>query len=201
VSFNVFPNGTVGIEVASRATSRKPDASQPPMIDEQLFQMLYRRTASELRAYITRVLGNPAHADDIVQESYLRLVRTPPATTDLQQLRAWLFRIASHLIIDHWRRHRKETQPDDNTPAAAAHGPDPALRLDMARMFEQLSPQQRQMLWLAYVEGADHREIAEALDVRPSSVRVLLHRARRKLATLLGDRRPRHASGNRGARP
>jgi RNA polymerase sigma-70 factor, ECF subfamily len=59
------------------------------------------------------------------------------------------------------------------------------LRLDMIRVFRQLKPQQRQMMWLAYVEGADHREIASALGVREGSVRVLLHRARRKLAALL----------------
>jgi RNA polymerase sigma-70 factor (ECF subfamily) len=41
------------------------------------------------------------------------------------------------------------------------------------------------MLWLAYVEGADHREIAEALELRAGSIRVLLHRARKKLARLI----------------
>jgi RNA polymerase sigma-70 factor, ECF subfamily len=59
------------------------------------------------------------------------------------------------------------------------------LRLDMIRMFQQLTPQQRQMMWLAYVEGADHREIAAALGLREGSVRVLLHRARRRLASLI----------------
>jgi len=58
----------------------------------------------------------------------------------------------------------------------------------MARVFEQLRPQQRQLMWLAYVEGAEHREIAAALGLRQGSVRVLLHRARRKLAALLGPR-------------
>jgi RNA polymerase sigma-70 factor (ECF subfamily) len=60
-----------------------------------------------------------------------------------------------------------------------------ALRLDMTRVFQQLNMQQRQMMWLAHVEGADHREIAAALGLREGSVRVLLHRARRKLASLL----------------
>ena len=63
---------------------------------------------------------------------------------------------------------------------------------DMARVFEQLTPQQRQLMWLAHVEGADHREIAAALGLREGSVRVLLHRTRRKLARLLraGGRGP-----------
>src|SRR6185503_15192188 len=76
------------------------------MIDEQAFHVLYRRTAGSLRAYAARVLGSASYADDIVQESYLRLVRSPPATNDPQQLRAFLFRVASHLIVDYWRRVR-----------------------------------------------------------------------------------------------
>ena len=63
-----------------------------------------------------------------------------------------------------------------------------ALRVDMARMFAQLTPQQRQMMWLAYVEGADHREIASQMNLRAGSIRVLLHRARRRLARLLEQR-------------
>ena len=68
---------------------------------------------------------------------------------------------------------------------AGASCPDPALRVDMMRVFGQLKPQQRQLMWLAYVEGASHLEIATALGLRERSVRVLLHRARRRLAALL----------------
>jgi RNA polymerase sigma-70 factor (ECF subfamily) len=57
--------------------------------------------------------------------------------------------------------------------------------MDLARLFEQLRPPERAMMWLAYVEGADHDEIARALGIRPRSVRVILYRTRRKLARLL----------------
>jgi RNA polymerase sigma-70 factor (ECF subfamily) len=57
----------------------------------------------------------------------------------------------------------------------------------MARTFSKLKPQERQLVWLAYVEGSDHREIAAALGVRERSVRVLLHRAKQKLARLIKD--------------
>lgn len=176
----------------------KPSAAELPgtpqfMIDEQVFHALYRRTAGSLRTYAARVLGNGTYADDIVQESYLRLVRSPPATDDPQQLRAFLFRVASRLIIDYWRRGRREIGPsDESTDTRTAPAQDMPLRLDMARVFERLTPQQRQLMWLAYVEGADHREIATALGLREASVRVLLLRTRRKLAQLLraGGRGP-----------
>lgn len=176
----------------------EPSAAELPgtpqlMIDEQAFHALYRRTAGSLRAYAARVLGNATYADDIVQESYMRLVRSPPATDDPQQLRAFLFRVASRLIIDYWRHGRHETgRADESTDTRSTRQPDIPLRLDMARVFERLTPQQRQLMWLAYVEGADHREIATALGLREGSVRVLLLRTRRKLAQLLraGGRGP-----------
>jgi RNA polymerase sigma-70 factor (ECF subfamily) len=170
-----------------REASWTPPRPGPVTIDEQAFQVLYRRTAGSLRAYAARVIGNASYADDIVQESYLRLVRSPPATDDPQQLRAWLFRIASRLIVDHWRRGRLERGRPDSLAAQATAGPDMPLRLDMARVFERLNPQQRQLMWLAYVEGADHREIAAALGLRETSVRVLLFRTRRRLARLLRE--------------
>src|SRR5260221_10518748 len=142
----------------STASAREP-GSPEIMIDEQSFQVFYRRTAPSLRAYAARVLGSATYADDIVQESYLRLVRSPLATDDPQQLRAFLFRVASRLVVDHWRRGRHEIgQADPSAETRGAPGPDIPLRLDMARVFEQLNPQQRQLMWLAYVEGSDHRE-------------------------------------------
>lgn len=176
----------------ARATAlAEPAALQPAtvMMDEQSFQTFFRQTAGPLRAYVASVIGSADAADDIVQDAFLRLLRSPPATRDPQQLRAFAFRVASNLITDHWRRRRREPFAGDaraQEPAVAA--PNIPLRVDMARTFERLRPQERQLLWLAYVEGADHREIAEALGLRPLSVRVLLYRARRKLAQLIDPR-------------
>ena len=90
---------------------------------------------------------------------------------------------------DQWRHEQRERQSADGLASGSATmNPDLALRLDMTRLFEQLRPQQRQLMWLAYVEGYDHREIGAALGLGERSVRVLLHRARRKLAGLLRQR-------------
>jgi RNA polymerase sigma-70 factor (ECF subfamily) len=173
------------------ANDARRQAPQVPLVcaavdtmDEDSFHILYGRTAAPLRAYVVRVLGSVTQADDIVQESYLRLLRQPTADQDLQRLRARLFRIASNLMIDHWRSLKHEAHAGaDIEPSASA--PDLPLRIDMERVFRRLSPQQRQMMWLAYVEGAEHREIAAALGLREGSVKVLLSRVRRKLLGLL----------------
>jgi RNA polymerase sigma-70 factor, ECF subfamily len=166
-------------------------------MDEPAFQSLYSETARALRAYVVRVSGDRSQVDDVVQESFLRLLRMPAAPDDPQQLRRLLFRIASNLMTDEWRRRRRaRTAADANALEPKGSSPDVALRLDMIRVFQQLAPQQRQMMWLAYVEGADHREIAAALGLREGSVRVLLHRARRRLASLLQAlSRPRRTDG------
>src|SRR6266571_302541 len=155
-------------------------------MDEAAFQSFYAGTARALRAYVARVSGDLDVVDDVVQESYLRLLRMPEAPDAPHQWRLLLFRIASNLMIDEWRRRRRARNAAVGAvPEPDGSAPDMVLRLDMIRVFQQLTPQQRQMMWLAYVEGAAHREIAAALGLREGSVRVLLHRARRKLASLL----------------
>jgi RNA polymerase sigma-70 factor (ECF subfamily) len=163
------------------------EAESATTMDEQAFHACYRRTAGPLRAYVTRVMGSVSHADDIVQEAYLRLLRIERPSADPAVQRALLIRIASNLMVDHWRRTRREL-PEAAAPAeSGVDGPDLALRLDMARVFGALRPEQRQLVWLAYVERASHKEISAAIGVRERSVRVLLHRAKRKLAEILGE--------------
>jgi RNA polymerase sigma-70 factor (ECF subfamily) len=59
---------------------------------------------------------------------------------------------------------------------------------DFSRVFQELKPRYREMLWMAYVEGSSHREIAEVVGLKVQSVRPLLFRAREKLAALLRKR-------------
>jgi RNA polymerase sigma-70 factor (ECF subfamily) len=58
-------------------------------------------------------------------------------------------------------------------------------RADLARAMDQLSPRERALLWLAYAQGSSHREIAATIGVKTGSVKLMLFRARRKLAEWL----------------
>lgn len=172
--------------MAARMDAALEQASTAPsLLTEPEFHALYARTAAPLRAYVVRTMGHASHADDIVQEAYLRLLRKPVPTRDADELRAYLFRTASNLVIDHWRAHKHESP--ETPPERGAAGPDQALRVDVGRLFARLKPRERQMMWLAHVEGADHREIAALLGLRAASIRVLLSRARQRLARLLRD--------------
>lgn len=154
-------------------------------MDEDGFRVFYEETAGKLRVYVRRAAGDAALADDIVQETFLRFLRANPRGLDQAQRKAYLYRTATALLVDHWRRVKRGRRWsltawfEDKTPEPSH------LRLDVPHVFAQLNPQQQALLWLAYVEGFDHREIAAALQLRERSVRVLLYRARRKMARLL----------------
>ncbi|MGI8672564.1 MAG: RNA polymerase sigma factor, partial [Luteitalea sp.] len=154
---------------------------------EAEFRAFYDQTATALRGYLRRSLHTDA-VDDAVQEAYLRLLRTPHAALPQDERRAYLYRIATNLVTDQWRLRKTRGNGDasptpDDLPARVAP---PGQQIDMHRALGRLRVQERTMLWLAYVEQASHREIAAALEVKEGSVRVLLSRARRKLAGLLG---------------
>jgi len=163
--------------------------ARPELLTQTEFNDLYRAHARPLWAYLFRLTGNAADADDLLQEACCRLLATPLATRDDGQLRSYLFRVATNAATDLWRRGGRGTRRTEPLTEAAAvtggHAADAALKRDMAQTFRDLKPQERTLLWLAHVEGSEHREIAEALGLAPGSVPVLLFRARRKLAGLL----------------
>jgi len=177
----------LGADTVSDRTAPAPPAT---LLTEQEFHEIYRSQGRALWAYLYRLTGNAADADDLLQDSFCRLLATPLATRDESQLRAYLFRIASNVSIDHWRRSgRARREADPPPPTATPDGANAAvLRHDMARTFRELKPQERVLLWLAHVEGSEHREIATTLGLKAASVPVLLFRARRKLAGLLKKR-------------
>ena len=157
-------------------------------MDEAAFRDIYEQTARQLRAYFCLRVGDFALADDLLQEAFCRLLRAELAGANIQQVRAYLYKTARTLIADHGRRVARERASRErwNGPAVS-ESPRHELTLAMERLFARLSPRQQTLLWLAYVEGASHRQIAASLGIQEKSVRVLLYRARRRLAGLLRD--------------
>jgi RNA polymerase sigma-70 factor (ECF subfamily) len=145
------------------------------------FEAFYAATAPALARYIRRVCGHPAQVEDILQEAFYRFLRGRPQRMDEAQMRSYLYRAATTIIYDQWRRSKRAVAP----PPPAAIQPDPSARMDVDRALGELGPRDRALLWLAYVEGANHGEIAAALGLSALSVRVLLFRARGRLARSL----------------
>jgi len=179
-----MPFATLAAETA--AGGRR--APKHPM-DEARFEAFYRRTAGSLWAYVYRLTGDAATADDLLQKTFFRVLRTNPAVTDDEHLRRYVFRTATNLAFDHFRETKRARSfaalPPDTGQRQDERADRGALRHDMMRVFAELKPRERVLLWLAHVEGNDHEEIGAALGIKSRSVRVLLFRARKRLAEML----------------
>ncbi len=183
--------GTTPDRDAATARSAGRDDERDPSLalDRPAFEAFYNRTERPLRAYLHRLTGNSSLADDLAHEAFLRLLRGNPPTVEAAGLRSYLFRVATNLYRDHYRRiGRRETELMEAADPIATES-DAAVRTDMSRALGQIRPRQRALLWLTYVEGLTHREVAAVLGLRPISVGPLLWRARRSLANVLRARR------------
>jgi RNA polymerase sigma-70 factor (ECF subfamily) len=164
-------------------------------MDEDAFRLFYERTARPVWAYLSRMSGSPRLADDLLQETYYRFLRAQVNHESDAHRRNYLFRIATNLVRDLRRRPRLEdspladaaqtVEPADPQSADAAGGA--VRRLDLSRSLARLKPRERDLLWLAYAQGSSHKEIAEALGLKTASIKLLLFRARRRLAGLLRE--------------
>jgi RNA polymerase sigma-70 factor, ECF subfamily len=155
-------------------------------MDDAIFEKIYEATARPLWAYAARVSGSATAADDILQESYLRFLKSPPREIDITQAKPYLYKIATNLVYDRFRRMKRESSHEAFLSRKGEISEESfAAESEMTQVFSQLKEQERALLWLAYVEGYEHAEIAAILKLNKLSIRVLLFRARRKLARLL----------------
>lgn len=184
----------------SVAASRPPESAEP-------LAALFRAQRRRLWSLAYRLTGSAEDADDVVQETFLRLVAQPPDAAPAE-LGPWLARVATNLGIDALRRRRRrayvgpwlpspvETSDEEPLAARPADGPDPEVRYGLAESasfafllaLEALSPRQRAVLLLRDVLGNTPRETAGLLATTEGNVRVLHLRARRSLESYDRDR-------------
>lgn len=162
-------------------------------MDEEVFRGFYDRTSRPLWGYLYRLTGDRVKADDLLQDTYYRFLRADVVLETDAHRRHYLFRIATNLAADGLRRQRTRPvssgQDPDDLPGRDPHT---SLnhQLDVTAALGQMRVRERAMLWLAYAQGASHAEIAEVVGVKTSSIKPLLFRARKRLASLLSPRVP-----------
>ena len=155
------------------------------MLSEHVLGEFYQRHGRSVWTYVFRVTNNAADADDIVQEAFLRLFQADTPPSDDEGLRRYVFRIAGNLLADRWRKQKRDER---HAPESARHDSGETRDLDVVRVFSSLKSRERALLWLAYVEGENHEDIADSLRVGRASVKVLLSRARARLRDVLRAR-------------
>jgi RNA polymerase sigma-70 factor (ECF subfamily) len=149
-----------------------------------------------VRGFLVSVLGNPALAEDLTQETWLRAERSRESYRGEASVKSWLFSIALNLARDHYRATARRGNPVDLGSAETLPSDVPgaelaAMQKEMSACIGdyvlQLRGRQSDVLALRDMGGLDHAEIAALLGVSEANARVLLHRGRAALRTLLKE--------------
>lgn len=159
--------------------------------DPDLIRALHRDHAAALERYVTRLVGDSQRAADVVQETLLRAWLHDIRDDDRGSVRAWLYTVARHLVIDEARssRARHETM--------AAEPPDTAEPDRVDALFDALlvgdalatlSSEHRAVVVRAYYQRLSVAEIAAALDIPAGTVKSRLHYGLRALRLALQER-------------
>jgi len=159
---------------------------------KKTWEKFYEKYSRSFWLYIFKICGDEQISDDVFQESLYKFLKTKIIFQNEKQMLAYLYKIAYRLIIDKARRIKVEKKAFDEEQRSYRNEitkknpySEIYFSLDMEKTFKTLKPKERMLLWLAYVEGYSHEEIAEMTENRESSVKVQLFRAREKFANVL----------------
>ena len=162
--------------------------------DLAAFEELYRTHAGRLYSVAYRLLGNPADAEDLLQEVFLAAHRKLETFRGDSALGTWLYRLATNLCLDHLRSRTGRSNQltdslDDEDPISEPGGiglaEQTVTKMDLERALARLPEGCRAAFVLHDVEGLEHREVAEVLGIAEGTSKSQVHKARLKLRALL----------------
>ena len=157
--------------------------------DLEALEALYRAFETPVYNLARRILRSPEDAEDVLQETFLEVLRSIRGYRGDGPLWAWIRRIAASKALMRIRREQlraADAFDDETTAGAPALAAMPA-RLDLERAFERLSETSRSVVWLHDVEGYTHEEIGASLGVETGTSKAQLSRARARLREALAD--------------
>jgi RNA polymerase sigma factor (sigma-70 family) len=162
------------------------------------FDRALARHHGRIFTFATYLLSSRVEAEDVTQEVFVKLWRSGDAVPP-ERVGAWLLRVTRNACFDHLRRRRWQRRfttvdPGDPPPDTASRAPGPEVLAAASelgrRLLESLArlgEPHRSIVILRHVEGLSCREIGEVVDMTEGSVRVALHRARRRLRDQLRE--------------
>src|SRR5215471_8966485 len=154
------------------------------------FEKLFQRYGRPIRAYLTRLVG-PSPAEDLAQATFLSVVRARGRFDRKARFRPWLYTIATNAARDYFRRHREELTADGELPSEASDpdgspvSRDDGLERAVQNALAQLPEGQRLAIVMHRFQNLSFAEIAQALDLSESAVKVRAHRGYKRLRELL----------------
>jgi RNA polymerase sigma-70 factor (ECF subfamily) len=167
--------------------------------DAASFDAVFAAYRRRLYGYLVRMTRRRDVAEDLLQETFLRLAQHAKRLTDDTRLGAWLFTVAHRLFVS-WGRAQgvramlaaevplRDPAGDERSPLEAIAASQAQAALE--RAFAELAPPYREVALLVGVEGMQPAEVAQILGQKPEAVRQRLARARTQLAGALGEHAP-----------
>ncbi len=155
--------------------------------DEEALEALFRAFETPVYNLARRMLRSSEDAEDVLQETFLEVVRSIGAYRGDGALWGWVRRIAASKALMRIRREQIRTTEELLEESTGRSGPPVGLTLDLERAFESLSETSRAVVWLHDVEGYTHEEIAEMMGKTASFSKSQLSRAHARLRRLLGS--------------
>jgi len=159
------------------------------------FYEVYDQYFDRVRSFILGAVKNPWVADDLVQETFFRVLQKMDAVRDETKLSSWIYRIAANLCQDHFRRAKRRPLSLEANPAGELAG-EFSLEQQMEQyqvslwvqdLVSRLPDPLRQVLELCDIKQASYREAADFLGLSVENVKIRLHRARKQLKAILED--------------
>ena len=156
--------------------------------EQEAFEEVVRRTYRHVYTQALRLVGDRQEAEDVTQESYLRVFRGIASFRGVSQFETWLYRIVANTAMSHLRRRRRfgdlmaETEDGPVEPVADVRLAEGAVERDaLARALEALPLSMRVVVVLKDVYGLSCEEIGREVGATEGAVKVRLHRARKRL--------------------
>ena len=158
--------------------------------DTAAFEELYRQHVARVYGLCLRMCANPAKAEDLTQEAFIRAWQKLGSFRRQSTFRTWLHRLTVNLVLGNlrstgrWESHLTaiDSLPERGDGGAGAKS---EVALDLERAISQLPPQARMVFVLHDIEGYKHREIASLCDLAVGTSKAHLHRARKQLREVL----------------
>ena len=162
--------------------------------DRQAFYLLYQQHISRVYAVCWRLLGDAQKAEDACQEIFIKVWQRLPEFKGDSTLATWLHSIATRTAIDLWRQDKRLRFVDSDdlndtadTLQADVQQPAPGDARDLELAIQRLPAQAKAVFVLFALEGYQHNEIANLLDIAEGSSKAQYHRARQLLRGFLGE--------------
>ena len=173
------------------------NTSMPAVAESVDAGALFKSYHDRIYRYVVRLVRDPVEAEDLTQETFLRAYRRGDSLRDPEAVRGWLYRIATHVCLDRLRQRKpqaslnSENEPEEgghrvNTPVSASPSPlEITERKETSacvqRCLDFLPDKYRAVILLREAHSLTASEIAELLGLTVTTVKIRLHRARRKL--------------------